>query len=83
MYSCIHVLVREEDKLDTLTGTLEDNRVCPIMFPNITTIMNILLLTSVTASGSEWANSSLRFIKDTFRSTMGEDRFNALIFTET
>ena len=49
------------------------------MYPNITKIIHLLLLTSVTASGVESANSSLKFIKNASRSTMGEDRFNALI----
>ena len=42
-------------------------------------VINILLLTSVTTSRVERANSSLRFVKDSFRSTTGEDRFNDLI----
>ena len=41
--------VRDENKPDTLTG---NNRVCPYnVSQTITTIMNILLLPSVTASG--------------------------------
>ena len=46
---------------------------------HITKIIHLLLLTSVTASGVERANSSLKFIKNASRSAMGEDRFNALI----
>ena len=38
-----------------------------------------LILTSVTSSGVERAISSLRFIYNVYRSTMGEDRFNALM----
>ena len=49
------------------------------MFPNITKVIHILLLKSVTACGVERANSTLRFVKTAFRSTMGEDRFNALM----
>ena len=49
------------------------------MYPNITKMIYLLLLTSVSASGVERANSSLKFIKNASRSTMGEDRFNALI----
>jgi hypothetical protein len=63
----------------TLSDTLADSRSCRIMYPNITTIIHILLLTSVTACSVERANSSLRFVKSCFRSTMNEDRFNALI----
>ena len=49
------------------------------MYPNITKTIHLLLLTSVSASGVERANFSLKFIKNASRSTMGEDRFNALI----
>ena len=49
------------------------------MFPNITKILNLLLLTSVTSSATERANSSFIFIKNVMRSTMGEDRLNALL----
>ena len=63
----------------TLSDTLAYSRSCRIMYPNITTIIHILLLTSVTACSVERANSSLRFVKSCFRSTMNEDRFNALI----
>ena len=66
-------------KPTTLAGTISDSRACATMYPNITTIINLLPLTSVTSSGVERANSSLRFVKNAFRSTMGEDRLNALI----
>ena len=69
----------QQMKATTLAGTISDSRACATMYPNITTIINLLLLTSVTSSGVERANSSLRFVKNAFRSTMGEDRFNALI----
>ncbi|KAI0235153.1 hypothetical protein LSAT2_014401, partial [Lamellibrachia satsuma] len=49
------------------------------IFPNITKSFNHLLLTSVTSCVVERANSSLKFIKNSLRSTMGEDHFNALI----
>ena len=67
------------EKPKDLSDTLTDSRVCTLMYPNITKILHLLLLTSVTSSTVERANSSLRFIKNSFRSTMGEDRFNALI----
>ena len=50
-----------------------------VRFLQFAKILHLLLLTSVTSSTVERANSSLRFIKNSFRSTMGEDRFNALI----
>ena len=63
----------------TLPETLADRTACPLMYPNITKIIHLLLLTSASASGVERANSSLKFIKNASRSIMGEDRFNALI----
>ena len=69
----------QADKPSSLAETLADRRACSLMYPNITKIIHLLLLTSVTASGVERANSSLKFIKNASRSTMGEDRFNALI----
>jgi len=62
----------------TISSALCHANTCE-MFPNVTTILKLLLLTPVTSSGVERANSSLRRIKDCFRSTMGEDRFNSLI----
>ena len=49
------------------------------MFPNIRKIYIMLLSTSVTGSSVLRANSSLRFVKTLFRSTMGSTRFNALV----
>ena len=56
-----------------------DPRACSTMFPNITKILNLLLLTSVTSSSTERVNSSLKLIKNGMRSTMGEDQLNALL----
>ena len=64
---------------DTISDTLAHPRYCRQMFPNITTIFHLLLLTSVTASGVEQANSTLCFIKNTYQTTMSQDRFNALV----
>ena len=69
----------QADKPSSLAETLADRRTCSLMYPNITKIIHLLLLTSVIASGVERANSSLKFIKNASRSPMGEDRFNALI----
>ena len=67
------------DKLDNITSTITDPRACSTMFPNKTKILNLLLLTSVTSSSTERANSSLKLIKNVMKSTMGEDRLNALL----
>ena len=47
-------------------------------FPNVSTILNILQLIPVTSSSVERANSALGFIKSNRRSTMTEERMNAL-----
>jgi len=54
---------------------MTDQKFCPVMFPNVNKILKLLLLVSTTAS----ANSSLRYVKNKMRSTMGQDRFNALM----
>ena len=64
----------KSDKPDTLSGTIANNKVCNMMFPNIVKIIHLLLLTSVTSAGVERANSALKFVKNAFRSSMGEDR---------
>ena len=35
--------------------------------------------TAIDLCNIKWSNSSLRFIKNVYRSTMGEDRLNALM----
>ncbi|KAK3104654.1 hypothetical protein FSP39_007252 [Pinctada imbricata] len=69
----------EQERPQTLTGTLQSPRSCPTMYPNIMTALQLMLLTSVTSSSVERANSSLRFIKGYLRTTMSEDRFNSLM----
>ena len=49
------------------------------LFPNISRILYLLLLSPVTTAQVERSNSSLKFIKTPLRSTMGADRFNALV----
>jgi len=41
--------------------------------------MRLLLITLVTSATAERSNSSLRFVKNVYRSTMGEERLNALL----
>ena len=50
-----------------------------IKYSNIHRILHILLVKPVTSCSVERANSSLRFVKSPFRSTMGEERLNALL----
>ena len=47
------------------------------MFPSI--ILTILLTISATSATIERAKPALRYLKTDFRSSMSEDRFNALI----
>ena len=49
------------------------------MFPNITKVMSILLITSATSASVERANSALRITKTNNGNTMSGDRFNALV----
>jgi hypothetical protein len=49
------------------------------MYPNIKSILSIILTFSATSASVERTNSALRLIKSSYRSTMGEDRFNALV----
>ena len=69
----------QTDPPDSLSATLLDKRTCPTLFPNTTKVIHLMLLTSVTSSSVERANSSLRFLNSYLRTTMSEERFNALI----
>ena len=42
-------------------------------------ILSFIISTLVTSSSVESANSAIRYVKNDFRSTMSEDRFNALL----
>ncbi|CAC5413021.1 unnamed protein product [Mytilus coruscus] len=68
----------QPDKPESITSTLTDVRACSILFPNIMKVLFLLALTSVMSSSTERANSSLKLIKNDLRSTMKEDRINAL-----
>ena len=69
------------EKPKTLSATLEHLTQKNIyqMFPNIVRILSIILTTPATSASVERANSALRYVKTDFRSTMSEDRFNALL----
>ncbi|XP_041357674.1 52 kDa repressor of the inhibitor of the protein kinase-like [Gigantopelta aegis] len=49
------------------------------LFPNIAMLLRILHIIPVTSAAVERSNSSLKLIKTPLRSTMTEERFNALI----
>ena len=66
-----------EQKPSTLTATLKD--INTIQFPNIAAIMRIVLLQPATSATVERANSALKRVKTDLRSTMDQDRLNALL----
>ena len=49
------------------------------MFPNIVRILSIIFTTPATSASVERANLLLRYFKTDFRSTMSENRLNALL----
>ena len=49
------------------------------LYPNIYTVISLVLVTPVTSATVERRNSSLRLIKNAYRSTMTEERLNALL----
>jgi len=50
-----------------------------LLYPNITSIFGIVFTFSATSASLKCTNSALRFIKTSYRSTMCEQRFNALV----
>ncbi|XP_062508479.1 52 kDa repressor of the inhibitor of the protein kinase-like [Corticium candelabrum] len=50
-----------------------------VAYPNIVCILRLLLIIPVTTATVERANSALKLIKTDLRSTMAEDRLNALV----
>ena len=67
------------NKPNDISSTLINNDVSPLMYPNIVKILFLIQVTAVTSSGVERSNSTLKYIKSKSRSTMGEDRLNALL----
>ena len=73
--------IKAKKDINSLSKTLKyisDNNL-EFMFPNMKKVMSVLLATSETSKSLERANSALRFTKTDYRSTMLEDRFNALV----
>ncbi|XP_066274145.1 52 kDa repressor of the inhibitor of the protein kinase-like [Branchiostoma lanceolatum] len=69
----------EEDKPTSLESTTCHPSSNPRVYPNVCTMLHLLMLTPVTSAGVERANSALRYVKNVYRSTMSEDRLNALL----
>ena len=63
--------------LDTLETALEAAN--PVSFPNVCRILTILLVAPMTTASIERSNSALGYVKSKLRSTMGQDRLNALL----
>ena len=61
-----------EDTLKSVSGQ-------QLLFPNVLQVQKLLLVTSVTTTSVERANSALGFVKSDHRSTMSEGRLNALL----
>ena len=49
------------------------------LFPNISRVLHIVLVISVTSANVERANSALKYVKTDLRSTMSQARLNALV----
>ena len=49
------------------------------MFPNVIKVLQLFLLTSISAASVKRSNSSFRFVKNRIRSSMGEARLNSLM----
>ena len=69
---------RSKEKPGTIAETLHHPSSCIQMFPNVIKVLKLFLLTSISGASVERSNSSLRFVKNRMRSSMREDRFNAL-----
>ena len=64
---------------DAIASLLEDKRVSRATFPNVYTLLHLLLLIPVTSATVEWTNSALKFVKTERRSRMGECRLDAVV----
>ena len=48
------------------------------LYPNVHTILRLLLITPLTSADVERSNSSLRFVKNVYPNTVGDERLNAI-----
>ena len=69
--------VAPADVPTSLSDTLKSTD--SLAFPNIHTILRLLLVAPVTSASVERANSALAYVKTELRSMMGQDRLNSLI----
>lgn len=78
----VHWLAREDRRsVLTISATLKHPSVinCTSRFPNVSLILRVTLLAPVSSATVERANSALKFVKSDRRSTMGQERLNALL----
>jgi hypothetical protein len=73
--------VADRKSISTISSTLTHSSVinCTSRFPNVSTILRVTLLAPVSSATVERANSALKFVKSDRRSTMGQERLNALL----
>lgn len=67
------------DKIATTLQRLSEEGLSEKLFPNIVVILRTLLTLPATSASVERANSALKYVKNVYRSSMSEDRLNALI----
>ena len=67
---------RSKKKRSTIAETLHHPSSYKQMFRNVIKVLQFFLLTSISAASVERSNSSLQFVKNRMRSSLGEDRFN-------
>ena len=63
----------------SLTAIMASDMYSHEAYPNISTIFHILSVTPVTSAGVERVNSALKLIKNDRRSSIGQERLNALL----
>ena len=68
-----------KEKPITIKEKLHHPSSCIQMFPSAIKVLQLFLLTSISSASVKRSNSSLLFVKTIMRSSIGEDRFNALI----
>ena len=68
-----NVIVRSKTRQETLKACSSS------VYPNVHTILRLLLITPVTSATVERSNPSLHFVKNVYLSTMGKERLNALL----
>ena len=74
---CFHFQDKQSRKTCNTTRGIEGLQIKRL--PQQPTILRLLLIAPVTSATVECSNSSLRFVKNAYRSTMREERLSALL----